>query len=313
MTSENAQKSPLPEVAASSTLQTGRNLRLIAFYLGVPLVIGAYGALNNWQLLESAGYLWTLAFYAAHALIPWWLTCASTSLAMWGLRSIKPPPYVLMAIGSIVAGVIVLPYTNWLTSVSGAEWQDSHLTRQVAPIFSVEFWRYIVRATIVWFAINFAFDRFLGLPRYRYAIPRGYDFRDRQRGGTETSTASSDTGAGDGRAISPVPGFLERVPARLDRDDVLAIKAEQHYIRVFTPNQEYMVLYRFSDAIRELEPSLGLQVHRSYWISKAAIDTVRPSAKKFSIRLSTGASVPVSTPYHGVVKEFARANQIPIR
>jgi len=48
-------------------------------------------------------------------------------------------------------------------------------------------------------------------------------------------------------------------------------------------------------------------------VSKAAIEVVRPSAKKFSIRLASGANIPVSTPYHGVVKEFARTNQIPMR
>jgi hypothetical protein len=33
----------------------------------------------------------------------------------------------------------------------------------------------------------------------------------------------------------------------------LAIKAEQHYIRVYSPDKEYMILYRFSDAVRELD------------------------------------------------------------
>jgi len=293
---------------AQDMSHTGRRFRLLAFYVGVPLVIGTYGALNNWELLSNVGYAWTLGFYAGHALIPWWITCASTSLTMWILRAVKPPPYVLMAIGTVLSSFIVLPYTNWLTSISGAEWQSSHLTNQVAPMFSPEFWRYIARATIVWFAINFTFDRFLGLPRYRYVIPRGYDFRERPTGNLDADEKKPDDSGG-----RPLPVFAERVPSRLSPDDILAIKAEQHYIRVFTPDREYMVLYRFSDAVRELDPSLGLQVHRSYWVSKAAIDMVRPSAKKFSIRLSTGATIPVSTPYHGVVKEFARANQIPIR
>lgn len=298
---ENALDSP---GSRADTHDTARTVRLAAFYLGVPLVIGAYGALNNWQLLENAGYFWTLAFYAGHALIPWWITCASTSLTMWSLRSIKPPPYVLMAIGSILGGFIVLPYTNWLTGISGAEFQDAHLTQQIAPIFSVEFWSYILRATIVWFAINFAFDRFLGLPRYRYVIPRGYDFRRKP-------PVTEDAGLPD--EALPLPGFIERIPADLRIGDILAVKAEQHYIRVYTPHQEYMVLYRFSDAVRDLNHIPGLQVHRSYWVSNGAIDCIRPSAKKFTLKLNTGVNIPVSTPYHVIVKEFARANQVPVR
>lgn len=283
---------------------TTRNVRLISFYLGVPLIIGTYGALNNWQLLEEAGYVWTLAFYAGHSLIPWWITCASTSLAMWGLRSIKPPPYALMAIGAILGGIIVLPYTNWLTGLWGAELQDSHLAQQIAPMLSAEFWRYIVRATIVWFAINFVFDRFLGLPRYRYVIPRGYDFRKQPGTGRSADTPHE---------AQPLPGFCDRIPAELRGDDILAVKAEQHYIRVYTPTQEYMVLYRFSDALRDLASIPGQQVHRSYWVSNAAIDSIRPNAKKFMLKLSTGVNIPVSTPYHGIVKEFARTHRVPTR
>jgi hypothetical protein len=301
------------DISTPRVPQTGRNVRLIAFYLGVPVVVAIYGALNNWTLLASTGYPSTLAFYAAHALIPWWMTCLSTSLAMWGLRSVKPPPVVLMAIGALVGGFIALPYSNWLTGLFSGMWQDASLSQELAPLFSMEFWRYIIRATIVWFAINFAFDRFLGLPRYRYVIPRGYDFHDRPRDPGSDSTNHTEEGSADEQAARSLPGFADRIPAALTPDDILAVKAEQHYIRVYTPTQEYMVLYRFSDALRDLEPERGLQVHRSYWISKTAIDMIRPSAKKFSIRLKTGTSIPVSTPYHGIVREFARANQIPVR
>ncbi|MGI9342881.1 MAG: LytTR family DNA-binding domain-containing protein [Gammaproteobacteria bacterium] len=297
---------PLPRAAPS-----GRQLRLLAFYLGVPLIIGLYGALNNWELLERAGYLSTLGFYAAHAFIPWWMTCTSTSLAMWSLRAVKPNPYVLMAIGAVAGGLIALPYTNWLTAISSDAWQDPTVSRQIAPIFSAEFWRYILRATVVWFGINVVFDRFLGLPRYRYVIPRGYDFRERAGNG-DAHTGIDETNV-SGEPQIAVPGFVQRIPARITVAEILGIKAEQHYIRVFTPQREYMVLYRFSDAVRELDPQLGLQVHRSFWVSKEAIDTVRPSAKKFSIKLTTGATIPVSTPYHGIVKEYSRAHQIPIR
>ena len=305
MSSESIENPPIADATVPKLPQAGRHVRLISFYAGVPLVIGTYGALNNWELLERTGYLLTLGFYAAHAFIPFWITCASTSLAMWALKSVKPPPYVLMAIGALAGGLIALPYTNWLTGISGEAWQDATMARQMAKIFSPEFWRYILRAAIIWFGINFIFDRFLGLPRYRYVVPRGYEGQER----TVADAAPDDAGS----RRQPLPGFAERIPTKLKVEDILGIKAEQHYIRVFTPEREYMVLYRFSDAVRELDPALGMQVHRSYWVSKAAIELVRPSAKKFSLKLASGASIPVSTPYHGVVKEFARINQIPIR
>lgn len=292
---------------ASGTRFDTRSWRLLAFYLGVPIIVALYGGLNNWQLLEIAGYGPALAFYAAHAILPWLTTCALTSLAMLTLAHWKPPPYILMAIGSLAAAFVTLPYTNWLTEAWETRWPIEQLQQQIAPLFSAEFWRYTASATIVWFVVNFIFDRFLGLPRYRYVIPRGYDFHN------SSARQSKEKHQNDSRPSPNVPGFMERIPAALSVDEVLAIKAEQHYIRVFTREREYLLLYRFSDAARELGSDIGLQVHRSYWVNRKAIDCIKPRAKKFLIKLVTGAEIPVSTPYHAMVKELARANNLGAR
>ena len=284
-----------------------RTWRLLAFYLGVPIIVALYGGLNNWQLLEIAGYGPALGFYTAHAILPWWTTCALTSLAMATLARWKPSPYLLMAIGSLAAAFITLPYTNWLTAAWESRWPIEQLHQQIASLFSAEFWRYTASATGMWFVVNFIFDRFLGLPRYRYVIPRGYDFH------VPTNSAKAELPVADEQLSPKLPGFMERVPVILTLDEVLAIKAEQHYIRVYTPEREYMLLYRFSDAVHELGPDIGIQVHRSYWVNKKAIDCVKPRAKKFLIKLVTGTEIPVSIPYHAMVKDLARALGLSVR
>ena len=50
------------------------NWRLVAFYFGMPLILGVYAGLHNWQIQEAAGYLGTITFYLAHSFIPWWAT-----------------------------------------------------------------------------------------------------------------------------------------------------------------------------------------------------------------------------------------------
>ena len=69
-----------------------------------------------------------------------------------------------------------------------------------------------------------------------------------------------------------------------------------------------MLLHRFSDAVHEIGSDIGMQVHRSYWVNRAAIDSIKPRAKKFQIKLVTGKEIPVSTPYHAMVKEMARSS-----
>jgi len=91
------------------------NWRHFLFYLGVPAGIAAYAALNNWTILQLAGYETTLAFYASHAFVPWWTSAVATTLCMRLLRPWRPPQLVLLVLGSLLACVLILPYSRWIT------------------------------------------------------------------------------------------------------------------------------------------------------------------------------------------------------
>lgn len=277
--------------------------RHLAYYVGAPLVVAVYAGLNNREMLHVIGFPASMLFYLAHALLPWWITCASTTFLKIALTRWKPPWLILLLLGHIAGCFLILPYSNWLTGAYEARWPALEMGGEFAPGFSNEFWMYLLRAGVIWLGINYVFDRFVGLPLYRYDIPRGYD----SAGNRPAATGTPDSWGGR------PPGFVERLPVTLEANEVLAIKAEQHYIRVFSPAKEYMILYRFSDAIRELDETLGLQVHRSYWVNTGAIESMQAKAKDFQIRLSCGANIPVSTPYQGMIRELARTARIPLR
>lgn len=279
--------------------------RLVSFYAGVPAFVGIYGGLNNWEIQQTAGYGVSLMFYLAHSFIPWWITCLSSSFLMWAMNGIKPPPLAIMIPGSLIGCVLTLPYTNWITSLFERAWPSSMLSLGGVPAhpWSGDFLEYMIRATVMWVVVNFVFDRFVGLPRYRYEIPRGYE--DPAGTAAEANKTESETAA--------LPAFITRLPVRISVEEVLAIKAEQHYIRIMTPAREHMILYRFSDAISQLDAELGMQVHRSWWVAHAAIDGLQQSAKKLLIVLNSGREVPVSAPYQGMLKELARSKGIPVK
>ncbi len=94
-------------------------------------------------------------------------------------------------------------------------------------------------------------------------------------------------------AASP---FLRRVPARLGTD-LLWISAEDHYLRVTTSAGSDLILMRLSDAVAELDPALGAQVHRSHWVARRAVAAVERDGQRTVLRLVTGAEVPVSRTY----------------
>jgi hypothetical protein len=278
----------------------------IAFFIAVPIILGTWATFENWWLLETAGLQNALIFYIGHALLPWWLTCLMTALVMRLLARWRPNQIVIMLLGVSLALFLSIPYGEWLESVfvtdaitsahGGAEAQrvsDSRFAR---------FWSYLLQPAILWVGINLIFDRLLDFPRYRYDVPQAIAT-------SEVSPAEDVPGTSDipEEPAAPAPRFLQHLDDPPDADDVYAIKAEQHYIRLYTPTQDYMVLYRFSDAVAELGSATGLQVHRSYWVRNTAIEGIRRDAKKMFLQLKSGLEVPVSQPYQALVRQTTEA------
>lgn len=286
------------------------NWRHYLFYLGIPAAIATYAALNNWTILQLSGYQTTLAFYAGHAFVPWWISAGTTYLCMRLLKPWRPPQLLLLTVGSFLACLIVLPYSHWLTQYFAVGWVrgDADGSLSSAHIYSqLGFWTFSARATVIWILTNLAFDRFLGLPRYRYdAVPMP---------GAASAEPSPDPVGSEVRSAAAgdtALRFLQRLPATVSPDEVIALKAEQHYIKVFTANRSFMTLYRFSDAVAELDPAAGQQVHRSYWVRSSAICAVRREAGKYSVELTSGLLVPISAANRGLVRELARTRSIPV-
>jgi len=55
-----------------------------------------------------------------------------------------------------------------------------------------------------------------------------------------------------------------------------------------------LLLLRLSDAVAELGPTLGRQVHRSYWVARRAVSSVERDRYRVRLILRNGARVPVS-------------------
>ncbi|MEC9345835.1 MAG: LytTR family DNA-binding domain-containing protein [Pseudomonadota bacterium] len=107
------------------------------------------------------------------------------------------------------------------------------------------------------------------------------------------STAPAGESLAGGEPPASASRFLERLPDRLG-DTIHCLQAEDHYVRVYTPAGNDLVLHRFSDAVAELDGIDGLQVHRSWWIARAAVDDVVRRERKIFLKLGNGLEVPVS-------------------
>lgn len=101
----------------------------------------------------------------------------------------------------------------------------------------------------------------------------------------------------------PVPAFIEKMTKPIGREPWV-IKAEQHYIRIYTEKGDELILYRFSDAIKGLEAFNGLQVHRSYWVAIEAIQSVTAQGNSLVLKMKNDIEVPVSRSYKKQVESL---------
>ncbi|HEX5262318.1 MAG TPA: LytTR family DNA-binding domain-containing protein [Phenylobacterium sp.] len=88
--------------------------------------------------------------------------------------------------------------------------------------------------------------------------------------------------------------FRKRLSARFRTARLIAVEAEDHYLRVHTDAGSELVTLRFSDALGELAGVAGFQVHRSWWAAADAIEGVRWRRGRGELRLAGGLTAPVS-------------------
>jgi hypothetical protein len=96
--------------------------------------------------------------------------------------------------------------------------------------------------------------------------------------------------------------FLRRIPAKLG-SELLYIAMEDHYLRVHTRRGSDPLLLRLSDAVAELGPVIGRQVHRSHWVARQAVSSVERDGYRTWLVLTTGMKIPVSRTYLPALRE----------
>lgn len=102
------------------------------------------------------------------------------------------------------------------------------------------------------------------------------------------------------------PPLLGRLPLH-QRGRLLYLSMQDHYVEVITDRGRHLLLMRLSDAIRETEGIDGLQIHRSHWIAKNAVQTSTRRSGRLMLQMSDGAELPVSRNHAEAVKDAGLA------
>jgi DNA-binding LytR/AlgR family response regulator len=115
--------------------------------------------------------------------------------------------------------------------------------------------------------------------------------------------------AGAAPAAFPA-ALLSRLPPGIG-SDIIALETEDHYLRVHAMGGSTLILMRMADAVVMLDPRLGAQVHRRWWVAQAAVADMRTEGQKLSLCLTDGSLVPVGRTFNAATRtRFAHVRNI---
>jgi hypothetical protein len=96
--------------------------------------------------------------------------------------------------------------------------------------------------------------------------------------------------------------FRLRLSAKRRAARLIAIEAEDHYVRVHTDAGSELLAMRFSEALQDLSRAYGYRVHRSWWVAAEAIERARWIRGTGEVLLAGGVVAPVSRAHAATLK-----------
>lgn len=110
-----------------------------------------------------------------------------------------------------------------------------------------------------------------------------------------------DPPPGAPEGVAP-PALRAKLPPRLARARLVAVEAEDHYLRIRTEAGSALVLMRLGDALEALSGMDGFRTHRSWWVARTAVEAARWKGGRGQLILSDGSAAPVSRTYAAALK-----------
>jgi DNA-binding LytR/AlgR family response regulator len=93
------------------------------------------------------------------------------------------------------------------------------------------------------------------------------------------------------------PRLINRIEG-YQGEGVMRLTVNDHFVEIVTLTGEiHRLRLRFSDAVREMAPVEGFCVHRSHWVSRAAISRVERESGRETVRMVDGSHVPIGRKY----------------
>ena len=201
-------------------------------------------------------------------------------------KAVQWPLWLLVIVSGVLGSVILAPL-YWLIgeglmlqTLGFTSTNDDDLDAKLGFGFSAvvhEFTDIVAPVTTAWLLVSW--------PRLQGLIPPLVaQYRDSERQDVEAPLAAAQSAAPD--------SWRAAIPRELG-DDLIAVKSELQYLRVFTSRGSALILGALQ-AVEDAEGQTGMRVHRSWWVHAQHICAVQRHGDAAVCVLSDGLNVPVS-------------------
>ncbi len=263
------------------------SLAPLAFWLGFPAVLGLFSGWN--QIGIVAPFLtpaWSMIYWLLLAAVMW--SGLGLGTALISRMGRHWPLWLRISIGAVVGVALTRPVHASFQALFVPLTANPGAIRPLPALpITLADWRLLFSGNamlmLFWIGGALFFSRFLGFAPFA------------------TTSVARVTIA------SPVADQVPLVASRLNRlhfDDVDAIQAEDHYLRLSGGKGEELILYRFADAVAELTPCGWTRVHRSFAVRDAAVKDRLIRSRHVELILSGGRRVPVSERYRAITERL---------
>lgn len=261
-------------MTAQTASQKHTLVRRIIIDLAAMTVIGVFLAL--------IGPFGSIAAPLSERLVTWtlfaWLGYACyrpmQSVASWGERALALPRWGVLAAAVLVGTVPMTVAVLAINTVPLGSLRWPGLDVVMGTYFSV-----LVIGGAVTVLFNLVQGQKTAPPAPVVAVEPGPEF-----------AAKSPPPAA---SLPPPNPLVDQLPPELG-SDIIALEMEDHYVRVHTALGSALVLMRLRDAMALVAGVEGMQVHRSWWVARGAVEGVLREGRNVRLKLPCGIEAPVA-------------------
>ncbi|TAD85629.1 MAG: LytTR family transcriptional regulator [Sphingomonadales bacterium] len=240
-------------------------MTVIGVFLAITGPFGSIGAPPAERLVTWIGFAWL--GYACYR--------PMQTVVNWGTRVLALPRWSMLAatclVGTVPMTIAVLAINREPFGTLG--WPGLEVV--MGTYFSV---------LVIGGAITVLFNLVQG-PREAVALPVAAVPQPAESAPVATAVPAT--------APPPSNPLFDQLPPELG-SDIIALEMEDHYVRVHTALGSALVLMRLRDAMALVGDLEGMQVHRSWWVARGAVEDVLRDGRNVRLRLARGIEAPVA-------------------